>query len=285
MQRTAVRNSRKPTAYQEEEPPTVSPHHAQPQLPPRSLPPHIQRQLDVLTRSELHLQTAVRELAEFAGPPLDVVARNDAIRGELKAILRGIEDIKLAADEEARPADTELILDRVVHHEHQHRQLQLALRAANLQTKQNAERRAAAEREELLRGGTDRRQARMAKMQDANSALQASSELTSSLSQALGMLSNEVEKSEEMTKALDDSTQVMQKTSNEYRTLSMAVRSSRQLITKLQRRDWTDRLLLLFGLLVFTLTVLSILRRRLWIWVPGWKKLTGQCAEGDFLCF
>ncbi|KAJ3177614.1 Vesicle transport protein S20 [Geranomyces variabilis] len=125
----------------------------------------------------------------------------------------------------------------------------------------------------------------MAKMQDANSALQASSELTSSLSQALGMLSNEVAKSEEMTKTLGDSTQVMQKTSNEYRTLSMAVRSSRQLITKLQRRDWTDRLLLLFGLLVFTLTVLSILRRRLWIWVPGWKTLTGQCAEGDFLCF
>ncbi|KAJ3177615.1 hypothetical protein HDU87_004368 [Geranomyces variabilis] len=127
MQRTAARNSRKPTAYLDEEPAAVSPHHAQPQPPPpRSLPPHIQRQLDVLTRSELHLQTAVRELAEFAGPPLDVVTRNDAIRGELKAILRGIEglgqDIKLAAEEEARPADTELILDRVVHHEHQHRQ-------------------------------------------------------------------------------------------------------------------------------------------------------------------
>ncbi|TPX60739.1 hypothetical protein PhCBS80983_g01603 [Powellomyces hirtus] len=274
MLRTAQAARHRSSAHQVDQP--HSPH---------ALPAHIKRQLDVLTRSELQLQTAVRELAEFSGPQTQVNARNDQIRAELKAILRGIEDLKFAAEEEDRPSDTEVILDRVAHHEDQHRQLQAALRKANLQSKQNIERAAEAERQELLKGGTDRRHLRMQRMQDANSALQASSELTSSLSQALGMISTEVAKSEEAAKLLDDSTRIMQKTSTEYRTLSMVTRTSRQLITKLQRRDWTDRLLLLFGLLVFTLTVLSILRRRLWIWVPGWKALTGQCAEGDWLCF
>lgn len=83
----------------------------------------------------------------------------------------------------------------------------------------------------------------------------------------------------------EDSTRLMQSVSSEYKTYSSVLGASRQLVTKLQRRDWTDRLLLLFGLVVFCLTVLSILRRRLWIWVPGWKWVTGQCSEDDWLCF
>ncbi|KAJ3003291.1 Protein transport protein sec20 [Thoreauomyces humboldtii] len=122
-------------------------------------------------------------------------------------------------------------------------------------------------------------------MQDANSAVRASSDLTNSMRQALAMLSTEVQRSEEVAKTFDDSTRIMDKTANEYRSLSIVARNSRKLVAKLQRRDWTDRLLLLFGLLVFSLTVLSILRRRLWIWVPGWKAITGQCADGDWMCF
>lgn len=64
------------------------------------------------------------------------------------------------------------------------------------------ERAAMAEREELLKGGADKRQLRIRRMQDANSVLQASEELTETLRQAVGMMSAELGKSVEVAKTL-----------------------------------------------------------------------------------
>ncbi|KAI8823738.1 uncharacterized protein EV422DRAFT_368249 [Fimicolochytrium jonesii] len=286
MLRTAPRKAPRSRSRSSSPPPSLSASTTTPyRASTPKLTPQVQKQLDALTRAEISLQTQITELAESAGPHMELLAMNDRIRAELKGINRGVENLRFLAEEEDRPSDAELIREKAAQHEEQYKRLQLSLRRSNLQAKANIDRAAAAEREELLKGGTDRRQLRMRKMADAAATAQASSELTDSLRQALGMMTAEVQKGVEITKAFDDSTKIMQKTSAEYRSLSMVIRSSRQLITKLQQRDWTDRLLLLFGLLVFSLTVLSILRRRLWIWVPGWKLVTGQCNGDEWFCF
>ena len=49
-----------------------------------------------------------------------------------------------------------------------------------------------------------------------------------------------------------------------------ALQASRRILGRLERGDWTDRLLILFGLFVFGLVILHVLRRRLWIPGVGW---------------
>jgi len=48
---------------------------------------------------------------------------------------------------------------------------------------------------------------------------------------------------------------------------------SRRILGRLERGDWTDRLLIIFALIVFLLVIVHILRRRLWI--PGFSWLLG----------
>ena len=69
---------------------------------------------------------------------------------------------------------------------------------------------------------------------------------------------------------LDESSRSVKTTYNEYRGFTSVVRSSKQLITKLEQSDWTDRLLILFGLFVFLLVVLYILKKRVWNTGFGW---------------
>ena len=61
----------------------------------------------------------------------------------------------------------------------------------------------------------------------------------------------------------------MEDTRDEYNTFAGVVKSGKGIITQLARRDLTDKLLVLLGVLFFMLTVLYILRKRLGPWVPG----------------
>ncbi|KAI9012903.1 Sec20-domain-containing protein [Gaertneriomyces semiglobifer] len=253
--------------------------------PSQRLPTSTQRLLDSFTRSQLSIQSDIAELAALDGPSARIASRNEDIRKGLKGLLSTIEDIRTIAEEQQRPDDAEYLLEQAAYYNEQYKKLQGSLRQASLSAKRNMERTAAAERDELLKGSPQRRLERMQKMHDVKSVSQASSELTKALKHAVEIMNTEVEKSMEVVKTLEDSTRVIQQTHNEYQTFGSVLRTSRQLVTQLQRRDWTDRLLLGFGLLVFILTVLAILRRRLWIWVPGWKWVTGQCREDEWLCF
>lgn len=81
---------------------------------------------------------------------------------------------------------------------------------------------------------------------------------------AVQMLSVELERSAQANVVLDQSTQTMGKTVQEYGTYGNVMRTSKDLINKIASRDWTDRLLILFGVLVFLLTVVY---GEFWMWV------------------
>ncbi|KAG5461853.1 MAG: hypothetical protein BJ554DRAFT_5893, partial [Olpidium bornovanus] len=70
----------------------------------------------------------------------------------------------------------------------------------------------------------------------------------------------------------------LQETQSEYASLSGVLRSSTTLLTRLEQRDWMDRLLILFGLLVFVLVALYIIKKRFWVSLEGvWELGTPIC--------
>jgi protein transport protein SEC20 len=81
------------------------------------------------------------------------------------------------------------------------------------------------------------------------------------------------------SQCIEESSRLLTKTRDEYRGLQSVITTSRRILGRLERGDLTDRLLIAFGLVVFSLVVLSILRGRipgvryLWSWL--WDGLTG----------
>jgi protein transport protein SEC20 len=71
---------------------------------------------------------------------------------------------------------------------------------------------------------------------------------------------------------IEESSRLLRLAHGEYRGLDTVLRTSRQMLTRLERGDWTDRLLILFGLFVFLLVVLYVVKRRFWL--PGLSWLT-----------
>jgi hypothetical protein len=90
-----------------------------------------------------------------------------------------------------------------------------------------------------------------------------SKKLNNSLNQALEILNNECSRSVEATRALLTSNETLKKSRNSLSTFSNVLKSSSRIVNNLQQKDWIERVLLLFGLLIFFSTVFYILSKRI----------------------
>jgi protein transport protein SEC20 len=203
-----------------------------------------------------HLDTTTNQFAEEQR----VLA--ESARAKLREFELAIEDIREAAEEHDRELERIIILKQLENYQAHHRQLQSSLRTAMLNAKKRIDAQARLEREALLGGGTVSRR----RIQSNERAIiRASGEITEALRRTTQLMQQEVEKSVINATTLDESSRVLRAVQREYRTLDGVLRASRQILARLERGDWTDRLLILFGLLVFCLVVIHVIHRRIWI--------------------
>jgi protein transport protein SEC20 len=119
-----------------------------------------------------------------------------------------------------------------------------------------------------------------------NATSQAAMELTEALQMATQTMAAELEKSVQTSRMLEESSTVLEKTGKEYGYLSSALVSSKRVLKRLSQRDWTDRILISFGVIVFCTVVLYIVQKRLlryglswwgwWSWLLGYGSDTVQ---------
>ncbi|KNE63080.1 hypothetical protein AMAG_08246, partial [Allomyces macrogynus ATCC 38327] len=99
--------------------------------------------------------------------------------------------------------------------------------------------------------------------------LHTAEEATKSLKRMTQMMAAELEKSAANMTAFDIQTRLLKSTQKEYSTLTAVLRGSKQLITKLEQRDRTDKIIMAFACLVFLSVVLYILKKRVfWFLFP-----------------
>lgn len=92
--------------------------------------------------------------------------------------------------------------------------------------------------------------------------LQSSARITSQLRATSQMMSASVQQGTEMVGALAESSELVTDLEREFRDFSGTSSRSRNLVSLLQRRLLTDKMLLILGLAIFTSTVLYIILRR-----------------------
>ncbi|KAG0302254.1 Vesicle transport protein S20 [Linnemannia gamsii] len=205
------------------------------------VPRHVQVQMDALRKQYHGLEGLISRLNNLTGSPLAVqqeLARS--AREESKSIESKIEDLRLLADEQDRESDRALVVAMLEKIETQFKQQQQALRQAILSSKQTIDREAKSERELLLKGSM--------------SAIE--------LSEIRRRGAARGSESEYMLNT-NESSKTLKATVGEYHAYDEVLKRGKGLITKLNQADWTDRLLIGFGLLVFSLVVMYILKKRI----------------------
>ncbi|KAF9019773.1 hypothetical protein BGZ52_003106 [Haplosporangium bisporale] len=242
-------------------------------MPPINAPvlPHpVQLQMGALRKQYHGLDSLIARLKNLSGGTLAVqqeLARN--AREESKAIESKIEDLRLLSDEQDKEADRAMILLMLEKIESQFKQQQQSLRQAILTSKQMIDKEAKSERELLLKGTksaielSEIRRRGASKGNAGEYMLSTSKEQNESLSRTLQLMQQEVERTAHSAKIIDESSKTLQSTVNEYQTYDEVLKQGKNLIAKLSQADWMDRLLIGFGLLVFSLVVMYILKKRI----------------------
>uniref|UniRef100_UPI003AB0BCB2 vesicle transport protein SEC20 isoform X2 n=1 Tax=Centroberyx gerrardi TaxID=166262 RepID=UPI003AB0BCB2 len=92
---------------------------------------------------------------------------------------------------------------------------------------------------------------------------QTSSDITESLMSISRMMAQQVQQSEETMTSLATSSRTVQETNEEFKAMTGTIQLGRKLITKYNRRELTDKLLIFLALALFLATVLYILKKRL----------------------
>uniref|UniRef100_A0A452QFI6 BCL2 interacting protein 1 n=1 Tax=Ursus americanus TaxID=9643 RepID=A0A452QFI6_URSAM len=92
---------------------------------------------------------------------------------------------------------------------------------------------------------------------------QTSSGITESLMGISRMMSQQVQQSEEAMQTLANSSRTILDANEEFKSMSGTIQLGRKLITKYNRRELTDKLLIFLALALFLATVLYIVKKRL----------------------
>ncbi|XP_004043061.1 vesicle transport protein SEC20 isoform X6 [Gorilla gorilla gorilla] len=165
-------------------------------------------------------------------------------------------DLEQLAKEQDKESEKQLLLQEVENHKKQMLSNQASWRKANLTCKIAIDN---LEKAELLQGGDLLRQRKTTK----ESLAQTSSTITESLMGISRMMAQQVQQSEEAMQSLVTSSRTILDANEEFKSMSGTIQLGRKLITKYNRRELTDKLLIFLALALFLATVLYIVKKRL----------------------
>ncbi|KFO04725.1 Vesicle transport protein SEC20, partial [Dryobates pubescens] len=165
-------------------------------------------------------------------------------------------ELEQMAKEQDKESEKQALLREVENHKKQMLSNQAAWRKANLACKIAIDN---SEKDQLLQGRDSLRQRKTTKESLAESA----SNITESLMGISRMMSQQVQQSEETVQTLANSSRTILEANEEFKSMSGTIQLGRKLITKYNRRELTDKLLIFLALALFLATVLYILKKRL----------------------
>ncbi|XP_010892655.1 vesicle transport protein SEC20-like [Esox lucius] len=210
-----------------------------------------------ITKYDLELKALVQDVNECTGPPVKLTELNAKVKEKFNLLRLCIQDLEQMGREQDKESDKQALLSEVEGHRKQMLSNQTAWRKANLASKLTLD---DLEKEALLyEGGSELRQRKVTK----EGLAQSSSDITESLMSISRMMSQQVMQSEETMTTLATSSQAVQETNEEFKAMTGTIQLGRKLITKYNRRELTDKLLIFLALALFLATVFYILKKRL----------------------
>ncbi|XP_053320184.1 vesicle transport protein SEC20 [Spea bombifrons] len=217
---------------------------------------HVQICHKEIVKYDLEIKALIQDIRECSGPLSALGDLNDQVKEKFHLLRMRIQDLEQLAKEQDKESDKQVLLKEMECHKKQMLSNQTVWRKANLSSKQAIDN---AEKDELLVGGDPTRQRKVTKENLAQSA----SSITESLMGISRMMSQQVQQSEITVHTLATSSRTIQEANEEFKSMSGTIQLGRKLITKYNRRELTDKLLIFLALAFFLATVLYILKKRI----------------------
>ncbi|MEE6479568.1 hypothetical protein FKM82_012292 [Ascaphus truei] len=201
-------------------------------------------------------RVTLSDIRECLGPISTLNELNAQVKERFHLLRLRIQDLEQMAKEQDKESDKQALLQEMECHRKQMFSNQTVWRKANLSCKHAIDN---SEKDELLEGGDSIRQRKVGKENLAQSA----SGITESLMGVSRLMSQQVHQSEVAMQTLATSSRTIQEANEEFKSMSGTIQLGRKLITKYNRRELTDKLLIFLALALFLGTVLYILKKRL----------------------
>ncbi|KAJ8348107.1 hypothetical protein SKAU_G00266960 [Synaphobranchus kaupii] len=210
-----------------------------------------------IIKYDLEIKALIQDIRECPGPQSELMDLNSKVKEKFGQLRLRIQNLEQMAKEQDKETDKLAILTETESHRKQMLSNQTAWRKANLACKLSIDK---VEADELLQGGeTSVRQRKTTK----ESLAKTSSDITESLMSISRMMSQQVQQSDETIGSLATSSRTVLETNEEFKAMTGTIHLGRRLITKYNRRELTDKLLIFLALALFLSTVLYILKKRL----------------------
>ncbi|KAM3612254.1 uncharacterized protein V6R79_005456 [Siganus canaliculatus] len=210
-----------------------------------------------ILKYDLEIKALIQDINECTGPHSRLTELNADVKKSFHNLRLRIQDLEQMALEQDRESDKQMMLTQVEGHKKQMLSNQTVWRKANLACKLSIDN---MEKQSLLNGGDNAvRQRKMTK----EGLAQTASDITENLMSISRMMAQQVEQSEETMTSLATSSRTVQETNDEFKTMTGTIQLGRKLITKYNRRELTDKLLIFLALALFLATFLYILKKRL----------------------
>ncbi|AWP12342.1 hypothetical protein SMAX5B_019024 [Scophthalmus maximus] len=210
-----------------------------------------------ILKYDLEIKALIQDINECTGPQSELTELNADVKKSFHNLRLRIQDFEQIAMEQDKESDKQVLISQVEGHRKQMMSNQLAWRKSNLASKLSIDK---MEKQALLHG--DDGTVRQRKMTKEGLA-QTTSGITENLMSISRMMAQRVQQSEETMTSLATSSRTVHETNEEFKTMTGSIQLGRKLITKYNRRELTDKLLIFLALALFLATVLYILKKRL----------------------
>jgi len=214
-----------------------------------------------LVNLEFIIQRDIIDLRDTIEPLEKISERSVAIQEKMKLFRTNLKELKQIALEQDSERDKEKVLEKVKAHEKELSNLNDLFRKATIQSKVNLNKQQAIEKEALLKGGEESK--RIKEMHSKAAVMKTASDVTLRMRRTRQLINEEVQRGNATMQILESSSKTLDNVRQEYSSLTNFVRSARGLLTQIKRRELTDKLLILLGLVFFFLVVIFIFRRRM----------------------
>jgi len=189
----------------------------------------------------------------------EVESLNSLVRQDMDRFRENLAKLELAAMEQMDLEEGERLRELCSGHARQLTEVQGLFRQANVRAMGVLERQASSQL--LSTQGEQGRQLRQRR--DKEQLVAEHSQVTQNLQAISRQLAETVARSKDTVGVLGDSTSKLGRVIEEQRTMGGVIGMSKRLINKYARREFTDKVLILFALAFFFAVVLYILRKRL----------------------
>ncbi|XP_020897034.1 vesicle transport protein SEC20 [Exaiptasia diaphana] len=207
----------------------------------REVPIQAKIQVRDVVKVEFEIQNLVQEIRQCDGPLTLLNELNMKIKMRMNSLKMNMEKLEQLAKEQDKDSDTKAILLIKNQHDSELIRLQSSIRKANLACKARIDQ---TERESLFSG-------QASSLRNRNYNKENLAATTSNITKDLMSIAR-------------NSSATVTDTQEEYKGLSGVIQTSKNLLNKYNRREVTDRLLVVFGLILFAVTVLYIVKKRVW---------------------